>query len=127
MYIRSIRPLLSKDDLLETEMVFSVLGPSDVEENVNIFSSEYPGTATNWRQDEWKKKVWMKWSLFRERFSERFPDEVGQKRADAVEGPQRICCAKPRQIELSPAEAWLKSKMVLSMEEAYGSNQTVNG
>ena len=127
MYIRSIRPLLSEQDLFETEMVFSVLALDDVDANVDIFSPEYPGNATNWKQEEWKRKVWMKWPLFQKEFINRFPDAVGQEPIGATEGPHRICCGEPRQIKLNPAETWLKSKMVLSMEEAYGSNQTVNG
>jgi adenosine deaminase CECR1 len=127
MYIRSIRPLLTEQDLFETEMVFSVLASSDVEANVDIFSPEYPGTGTNWKQDEWKRKVWMKWSIFQRQFMIKFPKAGGQEPLAAPEGPQRICCGAPRQIRLNPAETWLKSKMVLSLEEAYGSNQTVNG
>jgi adenosine deaminase CECR1 len=57
----------------------------------------------------------------------KFPKAGGQEPLAAPEGPQRICCGAPRQIRLNPAETWLKSKMVLSLEEAYGSNQTVNG
>jgi adenosine deaminase CECR1 len=127
IYIRSIRPLLSEEDLSETEMVFSVLGTSDVEENVNIFSLEYPGNATNWKQDEWKRKVWMKWSAFQKEFINKFPKADGQEATTGAVGPQRICCAFSGQPALNPAQTWLKSKMVLSGNEAYGPDQTVNG
>ena len=126
MYIRSIRPLQTQDDLNQTETVFSVLDPAMVEPNVNIFSPDYPGTATNFKLDEWKWRVWMPWSLFRKEFDKRFSKQWAQKGVTIfMENP--TCCAEPGQVSLSPAENWLKSKMVLSEAEAYGFTQTVNG
>lgn len=126
MYIRSIRPLLTQEDLDLTETVFSVLDPAMVEPNVNIFSVDYPGTATNFKQDDWKWRVWMPWSLFQEEFDKKFSERYTQQEdLSFIEKPK--CCAEPGHVSLSPAENWLKSKMVLSQEEAYGFTQTVNG
>ena len=126
MYIRSIRPILSQEDLDLTETVFSVLDPDKVEPNVDIFSPDYPGNATNFKSDEWKWKVWMPWSDFRVEFDKRFSKRYKQKE-DTIFMEAPTCCAEPGQVSLTPAENWLKSKLVLSQEEAYGFTQTVNG
>lgn len=126
MYIRSIRPLLTQEDLDLTETVFNVMDPAVVEPNTNLFSKDYPGTATNWRQDEWKNKVWMLWSDFQKEFTARFPKKYQQHEATIIQETPKSC-AEPGQLSLNPAENWLKSKMVLSEEEAYGFSQTVNG
>ena len=127
MYIRSIRPLLTQEDLDLTETVFSVLDPSKVEPNVDIFSPEYPGSATNWKQDEWKWKVWMPWSDFRIEFEKKKFSKRYKQNEDTIFMEAPTCCAEPGQVSLGPAENWLKSKLVLSQEEAYGFTQTVNG
>ncbi|KAF1943731.1 Metallo-dependent hydrolase [Clathrospora elynae] len=126
MYIRSIRSLQTPEDLDLTETVFSVLDPDMVEAGVNIFSPTYPGDATNWKLPAWKWRVWMPWSDFRVEFEKKFP-KLYQQQEIAIfqEGP--TCCSEPGQVSLLPAENWLKSKMVLSQEEAYGFTQTVNG
>jgi adenosine deaminase CECR1 len=128
MYIRSIQPLVTTEDLDKTEMVFNVLDPEEVDPEVDIFSPDYPGTATNWRQENMKAKIWMKWSDFQTRFTEKFPKQREQQRDPILpEEPLRGCCADPGLIDLNAAENWLKSKMILSPDEAYGYNQTVNG
>lgn len=126
MYIRSIRPILSQQDLDETETVFTILDPSLVEPNVNIFSEDYPGGPLNWKLDEWKWKVWMPWSEFQKQFEVHFPHKYVQQE-DTIMFETPHCCSEPGQVSLHPAENWLKSKMVLSQEEAYGFTQTVNG
>jgi adenosine deaminase CECR1 len=130
MYIRSIRPLLTKKDLDETEMVFNVLPRDKVEEGVDIFSETYPGNATNWRDDKLKWKIFMPWEQFQKDFEKHFPDMVAQTPETAIPDGS-TCCTGPAEpgaeVDLSPAERWLKSKMVLSEEEAYGFTQTVNG
>ncbi|KAH7377805.1 hypothetical protein BKA66DRAFT_571834 [Pyrenochaeta sp. MPI-SDFR-AT-0127] len=126
MYIRSIRPLLSQEDLDLTETVFNVLDADKVEPNVNIFSPDYPGDATNWKLEEWKWRVWMPWSEFRVEFDKKFSKRYKQQE-DTIFVEKHTCCAEPGQLSLHPAENWLKSKMVLSQEEAYGFTQTVNG
>jgi adenosine deaminase CECR1 len=127
IYIRSFRPLITQDDLKETEMVLSVLDPDKVEKGVNIFSEDYQGNATNWRTEEWKWRVWMPWKQFRDEFTSHFPqDDYVQPQKDDSTIP--TCCAEPgADFPLEPAEYWLKSKMVLSEDEAYGNLQTVNG
>jgi len=126
LYIRSIRPLMTQEDLDLTEMVFTVLDPSLVQPNVDIFSSSYPGDATNWKTDEWKFKVWMPWRKFQKDFEEHFSGKYAQKEITIMtEVPN--CCSEPGQVSLHPAEEWLRSKMVLSEQEAYGFTQTVNG
>lgn len=128
IYIRSIRPLLSEGDLNETEMVFNVLDPEQVEKDVDIFSPNYPGTATNWKTEEWKWKVWMKWKDFQPTFDQKFGDKWKQQKDEiTIEFEVPRCCSEPGHISLEPAENWLKSKMVLSEKEAYGFDQTVNG
>lgn len=126
MYIRSIRPLLTQEDLDLTEIVFNVLDPDKVEPNVSIFSPDYPGDATNWKLEDWKWRVWMPWSDFRTEFDKRHSKKYKQQE-DTIFVESPTCCAEPGQLSLHPAENWLKSKMVLSQEEAYGYTQTVNG
>lgn len=130
IYIRSIRPLQSQKDLEETEMVFNVLDSDQVEKGVSIFDPTYPGNATNWKTPEWMWKVWMPWSTFQEEFKKKFPGQFLHQRKENVPAGS-TCCSEPSEpgseVELTPAENWLKSKMVLSEEEAYGFTQTVNG
>lgn len=127
IYIRSIRPLLSYSDLAQTEMVFNVLDPNQVENNVDIFSSNYPGNATNWKTDEWKWKVWMPWETFQKAFEKKFGAKYKQSEPTS-QMKDAQCCSEPgRQVNLGLAEDWLKKKMVLSEEEAYNPSQTVNG
>jgi adenosine deaminase CECR1 len=127
LYIRSIRPLQSRKDLKETEMVFNVLRPHMVEKGVDIFSPNYPGTATNWRDSKMQGQIWMPWKRFRADFVKHFPNLYVQeeKRREAP----RSCSdpVEPGNIPLDPAENWLTSKMALSEEEAYRPDQTVNG
>ncbi|KAF2126345.1 Metallo-dependent hydrolase [Dothidotthia symphoricarpi CBS 119687] len=127
MYIRSIRPLLTQEDLDLTETVFNVLDADEVERGVDIFSPDYPGTATNWKQDEWKWRVWMPWSEFQTKFAQKKFSKKYEQQEDTIMIEQPRCCSEPGQVRLHPAENWLKSKMVLSLEEAYGLTQTVNG
>lgn len=133
MYIRSIRPLLTEDDLKETEIVFNVMDPEQVEKGVNIFSADYPGNATNWKTPEMKFKVWMKWIDFQEGFDERFSEKHHNNHDDPVfqqptePADDARCCGASPNVLLNRTEVWLKSKMVLSPEEAYGPDQTVNG
>lgn len=133
MYIRSIRPLLTEDDLKETEIVFNVMDPDQVKKGVNIFSADYPGNATNWKTPEMKFNVWMRWIDFQTGFDENFSKNHQDNRNDPAfqqptepEDDARCCGASPN-VQLNRTEVWLKSKMVLSPEEAYGPDQTVNG
>ncbi|KAH7083652.1 hypothetical protein FB567DRAFT_447079 [Paraphoma chrysanthemicola] len=126
LYIRSIRPLLTQEDLDLTETVFSVLDEDKVEKGVNIFSPDYPGNATNHKEEGMKWKVWMPWKSFRDDFKKHFPNKYIQQE-DVIMAEVPVCCSEPGQVELDPAEFWLKSKMVLSEQEAYDPTQTVNG
>jgi adenosine deaminase CECR1 len=131
VYIRSIRPLQSQDDLDETEVVFNVLDSDQVVKGVSIFDPLYPGNASNWKTPEWMWKVWMPWKDFREEFKNKFHHRDMNPRkpdipADSTECPNSS--AKPySDTELEPAETWLRTKIVLSEEEVYGLTQTVNG
>lgn len=135
MYIRSIRPLLEKEDLDITEVVFNVMDKDQVEQGVDVFSRTYPGTATNWKLPEWKFKVWMKWSDFQKRFDELFREDFPSEEdylehdelPDASERSDDQGCGSEVRVKLNRTEKWLLSKMVLSEEEAYGPSQTVNG
>lgn len=126
LYIRSIRPLLTQEDLDLTETVFSVLDKDKIEVNANIFSPDYPGNATNHKQEDMKWKVWMPWRQFQDEFKKHFPKKYIQEE-DTIMSEVPRCCSEPGQVRLDPAEYWLKSKMVLSEEEAYHPTQTVNG
>lgn len=127
LYIRSIRPLLTQEDLDLTEMVFNVLDEDTVESNVDIFSKNYPGNATNFKgANAMTSKIWMPWHKFQDEFKKHFPGKYEQPEVTIMtEVPK--CCSEPGQVSLHPAEVWLRSKMVLSEKEAYGFDQTVNG
>jgi adenosine deaminase CECR1 len=101
-YIWSKYPLRSEHDLERTEVVFRVLSCDAVDKGVDIFSRKYEGTGDNWKSRTMTPRVWMQWQKFCEKFEKRFKKN-------------------------SPAEHWLKTKMVLSEEETYGINQTLNG
>lgn len=133
MYIRSIRPLLTEKDLQETEIVFNVMDPEQVEPGVDIFDAGYPGDATNWKTPAMKFKVWMRWKDFQDGFDQRFSKDHHDN-SDEPEFHQppepaddARCCGAPAAVKLTRTEVWLKSKMVLSTTEAYGPDQTVNG
>jgi adenosine deaminase CECR1 len=127
MYIRSIRPLKTQEDLDLTEVVFNVLDPGWVEPNVDIFHEKYAGKDANWRLTDFERKVWMPWSRFQSEFEKKeFSKKYRQQEATIVQEVPHSC-AEPGQMSLSPAENWLKSKMVLSLDEAYDPTQTVNG
>ncbi|KAF1921426.1 hypothetical protein BDU57DRAFT_526265 [Ampelomyces quisqualis] len=131
MYIRSIRPLLTQNDLDETEMVFNVLDKDQVVQGVDIFSKDYSGNATNWKPpspQQWE--VWMPWTQFQKDFEKHFPGQYIDSQEQKIPEGSTSCSAPPEpgsQVPLWPAEKWLKSKMVLSEEEAYAFTQTVNG
>jgi adenosine deaminase CECR1 len=127
IYIRSIRPLLTQEDLDLTEMVFNVLDRDQVEPDVDVFSPAYPGNATNWKTDEWKWRVWMPWKKFQKDFEKHSFSKKYRQTEDAIMSEVPHCCSEPGQVRLEPAENWLKSKMLLSQDEAYGFKQTVNG
>ncbi|KAF2438564.1 Metallo-dependent hydrolase [Karstenula rhodostoma CBS 690.94] len=133
MYVWSIRPLLTEDDLRETEIVFKIV-PSTTKDS-NIFDSQYEGrgkvkgadgsTKDNWRHSEYSDKVWMRWETFRatfkkQTFARKYKGEE-KKRTDDGIGED------PVKVQLDPAENWILSKMVLSETEAYDPSQTVNG
>lgn len=124
MYIRSIRPLLNQEDLDLTEMVFNYMRKTT--KSNDIFSPQYEGNSENHKpQYEMEQKIWMRWDEFRKRFKEVFPGEYEQSATDFMNGlPKDV---EPGKIKLQPAENWIKQKMVLSPEEAYGEKQTVNG
>jgi adenosine deaminase CECR1 len=132
MYIRSIQPLDNQEHLNQTEVVFNVLDPDKVEPDVDIFSSNYIGNAKNWRDEPTKWQVWMPWSKFQQEFEKKpFADKYKQREITVMQEVPHSCSApgqlEPGQMSLNPAENWLKSKMVLSLDEAYGPTQTVNG
>jgi len=65
MFIRSTRPLVSKQDLAETEMVFSVMPIDTI--TANIFAKNYnPDFKTP------GSNPWMTWSTFREKLEQKF-------------------------------------------------------
>jgi adenosine deaminase CECR1 len=123
LYIRSTRPLLERADFQLTEMAFDVLDPNKVVPDVSLFSPDYPGTATNWKEVVWKWKVWMPWRQFREEFGKKF----FMQHKNQVVRKETQDCSEPGHTTPGLAEKWLKSKMVLSKKDVYGCSQTVNG
>jgi adenosine deaminase CECR1 len=133
MYIRSIIPITEEEHLGQTEMVFNVVDPGTVNRGVNIFSASYP-KLTNPRDVKnpaYLKTVWMPWKKFRKEFEKKFPGLYKEEEPETFQAgrpprPPRHC-GEPKRAVLYPAENWLRSKMVLSQDEAYRSTQTVNG
>ncbi|KAI0571009.1 Cat eye syndrome critical region protein 1 [Pyrenophora tritici-repentis] len=123
LYIRSTQPLLTPEDLRQTEMVFDVLDPSKVEPGFSIFSQNYPGGMQNWKEDEWKWKVWMRWEDFKKEYEKKFSEQHESK----IMKKKTLDCSEPGDVRLCPAEEWLEKKMVLSEREVYKRRQTVNG
>jgi len=124
--IRSIRPILTENDLEETEMVITVK-PAECH-RANIFDPNYKGTTPNSHKDkDIEPLVWMRYSEFRKIFNKRY----GKKpRASAVKLPSSEPlpnCGEQGPITLEPAEEWLLEKMILSEKEAYDPSQTTNG
>jgi len=121
MFIRSKRALLEKKDLDLAELIFEV-APEDVTPRGDIFSETYKPEGN-------KVGPYMLWSEFREKFVKNFPG-VGEQPAEyRSRYPNRGLDDSSAQgfVALKPAEEWIRSKMVLSEEEAYGRSQTVNG
>ncbi|KAF2705923.1 Metallo-dependent hydrolase [Pleomassaria siparia CBS 279.74] len=125
MCIRSIRPILSEEDLQLTEMVFSV--KPEGTEFTNIFSAKYTGTATNWKGVNEDKTIWMRWSTFQDEFKQRYGDQYTMKDSTVLNSETLPNSSEQGPVSLEPAEIWLLQKMVLSEEEAYSPSQTVNG
>ncbi|KAK5745683.1 hypothetical protein LTR17_001182 [Elasticomyces elasticus] len=101
MYVRTTRPLCSKQDFGPAEVVFSVLPQGTGK--ANCFAADYDSNvkATN-------SSPWMLWKDFRERF----PSDVE-------------CEEKPEGFD--NAECWAREKMVVTMQNAYNDRQTHNG
>jgi adenosine deaminase CECR1 len=133
MYVWSSQPLVTEEDLRDTEIVFKIV-PSTTRDS-NIFDSQYEGKGKvkgadgsvkdNWRHTEYADRVWMKWETFRgtfkdQSFAARYKGEERNRKIDGI-GEHAI------KVKLDPAENWILSKMVLSETEAYDPSQTVNG
>lgn len=127
MFIRSIRPLRTQEDLDLTEMVFNVM-PEDTL-SVDIFAEDYKGTATNFKGPKACPEIWMRWQEFRDQFNNsEFAKKYTQVKEDLLmENGRKPNSSEQGHVKLDPAENWLKQKMVLSEQEAYDPTQTVNG
>lgn len=125
MYVWSIMPLDSENALEITEMIFNVM--EEDTNSVDIFDSNYEGRENNWKSVELKQRVWMRWEDFRKRFQEKYPGLYVQTKAERNAKRRLRTCSEPEELDLDPAENWIKQKMVLSEEEAYSPKQTVNG
>jgi adenosine deaminase CECR1 len=128
MYIRSIQRIQDERQLATTELIFNVLDPDTVNPNVDIFSMDYPLITTpgDLKKEDFQKQIWMPWAKFQDEFEKRFPGQYRQQEPETFrEGPHH--CGDVVPLALRPAENWLRSKMVLSQEEAYRPDQTVNG
>jgi len=133
MYVWSIQPLINEEALGNTEMIFKILPLSTV--SVDIFSKDYKGkkclgknnkVLDNWRHEEFQNEVWMRWNDFREGFEDNFPMLYKQTDKQKDDLDRNRVESQPA-IPLGPAENWILQKMVLSPEEAYKPEQTVNG
>ena len=125
MYVWSIQPLQTKEDLDKTEMMFKVMAATT--KSNNIFSPEYQGRPGTWKPKEFEDKVWMRWKEFQIRFEELFGEDYVQSREEQEDNKRSRTCSEPTKVELNPAEYWIMQKMVLSPKEAYEPAQTVNG
>jgi adenosine deaminase CECR1 len=125
MYVWSIRPLVTKEDLDLTEVIFNVMPATT--NSVNIFDSGYKGTGDTWKKPEFQQHVWMRWTDFQKRFSETFPEFKPSDQTDDEAAKERSRTDSEPRVDLNAAENWIKQKMVLSEEEAYRPTQTVNG
>ncbi|KAF2198465.1 cat eye syndrome critical region protein 1 [Delitschia confertaspora ATCC 74209] len=120
MFIQSKRALLTLEDLRAAELIFNVLPQNTV--SVNIFSEEYVPRESN------KVGEPMKWEEFRDTFARKFGHLYPESEEDKHQptGSLRESSAQAH-VKLFAAERWIKQKMILSEEEAYGISQTVNG
>lgn len=127
MYIRSIRPLLTLEDLDLTEMVYNILPEGT--HSANIFSEDYKGTNTNFKDPEMTQVIWMKWECFREDFkaNTKFRETFEQRDTSIMINGRLPNSSHQGKVKLDAAENWILQKMVLSEEEAYRPTQTVNG
>lgn len=127
MYIRSIRPLETGEDLNKTEVVFSIMDENAVDNDVDIFSPTYIGNADNHKDPKEAPRIWMKWKVFQEKFKEesRFSTyKSTRKSSRSVVIDYR---SQEPPIVLNIAEQWVEEKMVFSADEAYDPKQTLNG
>jgi adenosine deaminase CECR1 len=123
LYVWSSRPLCQQQDLKEAEIMFETLDPDRVDPNVDIFSENYPGRDANWKNEGLKYSVFMSWEGFKNGFEMIFKQ---WKQDTYLE--KSHCCSNPENSDnLSLAERWLQTKLVLNEEDAYGVAQTVNG
>lgn len=129
MYIRSTQRIEDESQLGTTELILSVLDPNTVEDGVNIFSKNYPAitTPSDMKDNEFQKKVWMRWAKFQKKFEKRFPGKYEDQESETSRKGEPHCSGSSSLKTLYPAEKWLMSKMVLSREEVYHPDQTVNG
>ncbi|KAI6852518.1 hypothetical protein KC340_g18501, partial [Hortaea werneckii] len=101
MFVRTTRPLLTKDDFEKAEVVFNVM-PSTTT-SAEIFSMEYnPDVKAE------NANPWMRWADFRLSFPH---DLVHEERPEG----------------LGDAECWAREKMTLTAERVYSDKQTTNG
>jgi adenosine deaminase CECR1 len=100
MFIRSTQPILVDKDFDDTEVVFSVMPATT--ELANIFSVDYKPAF----RPKDSTKPWMKWSDFRSEYARQRGNQTG----------------RPKK-----AEDWIKEKLIITEDEAYGVSQSCNG
>lgn len=101
MYVRTTRPLVSREDYDVTEIVFNVL--PETTPNADIFAPDYRPEFKNTTNNPW-----MRWLEFRNRF----PKDI-----ETEEYPEG----------LDNAERWAREKMAITTKIAYHDRQTHNG
>lgn len=103
MFIRSTQPLVTVSDFDDAEIVFNVMPESTV--TGNIYSKKY---NPRWKESE--SASWMTWAKFRQRFPSWIP--VSASSEGGV---------------LDRAERWAREKVMVTVNKAYGIDQTHNG
>lgn len=129
MYIRSIQRIQDEHQLGMTELIFNVLDPATVNPDVDIFSVDYPliTTPQDLKKEGFQQQIWMPWAKFQDAFEKKFPGQYKHEEPETFREGRPHHCGDSAHHVLRPAENWLRSKMVLSREEAYHPDQTVNG
>ncbi|KAF2260166.1 Metallo-dependent hydrolase [Lojkania enalia] len=126
MFIRSTLPLNTIEQVKDpkTEVVFDVKPISHPSNN--IFDPGYKGRNSNWKDPKMQDSIWMRWEDFCKEFKNRYGDEYDQPLV-VIDNGVLPNSSEQGPVKLNPAEYWVKQKMVLSEDEAYGMSQTVNG
>ena len=102
--VRTTQPLRTRQDFLDAEVALNVFPKDAPKAQADCFSAEYSPTVKPVNNSSGNYMLWKD-------FREKFPVDVDY---EPVEG-------------LSPAECWVREKMVVMLDKAYSATQTHNG